>query len=107
MKLFIANQNYSSWSLRAWLIFSQFKLDVEVTKLKLFTEDFYKTLEDITPTAKVPVLMDGDATVWDSLAILEYVNEQYLQGRAWYQATLQKELKHAPSLQKCIRVSLI
>ena len=83
MKLFIANQNYSSWSLRAWLIFSQFKLDVEVTKLKLFTEDFYKTLEGITPTAKVPVLGDGDATVWDSLAILEYVNEQYLQGRAW------------------------
>ncbi|MEL7410769.1 MAG: glutathione S-transferase, partial [Pseudomonadota bacterium] len=83
MKLFIANQNYSSWSLRAWLIFSQFKLDVEVTKLKLFTEDFYKTLEDITPTAKVPTLVDGDATVWDSLAILEYVNEQYLQGQAW------------------------
>ncbi len=83
MKLFIANQNYSSWSLRAWLIFSQFKLDVEVTKLKLFTEDFYKTLEGITPTAKVPTLVDGYATVWDSLAILEYVNEQYLQGRAW------------------------
>ena len=82
MKLFIANQNYSSWSLRAWLIFSQFKLDVEVTKLKLFTEDFYKTLEGITPTAKVPTLVDGYATVWDSLAILEYVNEQYLQGRA-------------------------
>lgn len=83
MKLFIANQNYSSWSLRAWLIFSQFKLDVKVTKLKLFTEDFYKTLEDVTPTAKVPTLVDGDATVWDSLAILEYVNEQYLQGQAW------------------------
>ncbi|ARV74636.1 glutathione S-transferase family protein [Vibrio campbellii] len=83
MKLFIANQNYSSWSLRAWLIFSQFKLDVEVTQLKLFTEDFYKTLEGITPTAKVPTLVDGYATVWDSLAILEYVNEQYLQGRAW------------------------
>ncbi|MDW1809955.1 glutathione S-transferase, partial [Vibrio sp. Vb2362] len=83
MKLFIANQNYSSWSLRAWLIFSQFKLDVKVTKLKLFTEDFYKTLEDITPTAKVPTLVDGDATVWDSLAILEYVNEQFLQGKAW------------------------
>ncbi|EPO0024078.1 glutathione S-transferase family protein [Vibrio alginolyticus] len=83
MKLFIANQNYSSWSLRAWLIFSQFKLDVKVTKLNLFTEDFYKTLEDITPTAKVPTLVDGDATVWDSLAILEYVNEQYLQDKAW------------------------
>ncbi len=48
------NQNYSSWSLRAWLIFSQFNLDIEVIKLKLFTKDFYQTLEKITPTAKVP-----------------------------------------------------
>ncbi|MGR5134357.1 glutathione S-transferase family protein [Vibrio alfacsensis] len=83
MQLFIGNQNYSSWSLRAWLIFSQFKLDVEVTKLKLFTDEFYKTLADITPTAKVPTLVDGEVTVWDSLAIFEYVNEQYLQGKAW------------------------
>ncbi len=90
MKLFIANQNYSSWSLRAWLIFSQFKLDVEVIKLKLFTEGFYKTLEEVTPTAKVPTLVDGDTTVWDSLAILEYVNEQYLQGKAWPNSTAER-----------------
>ncbi|CAM2940926.1 glutathione S-transferase family protein [Vibrio mytili] len=83
MQLFIGNQNYSSWSLRAWLIFSQYDLNVEVTKLKLFTEDFYRTLEGITPTAKVPTLVHNNITVWDSLAILEYVNEQLLQGKAW------------------------
>ncbi|MGR5239111.1 glutathione S-transferase family protein [Vibrio alfacsensis] len=83
MQLFIGNQNYSSWSLRAWLIFSQYNLEVEVTKLKLFTKGFYNVLEDITPTAKVPTLVDSNVTVWDSLAILEYVNEQYLQGQAW------------------------
>ncbi len=83
MQLFIGNQNYSSWSLRAWLIFSQYDLKVDVTKLTLFTEDFYDKLASVTPTAKVPTLVDGEVTVWDSLAISEYVNEQYLQGKAW------------------------
>ncbi|GAB2647106.1 glutathione S-transferase family protein [Vibrio panuliri] len=83
MHLYIANQNYSSWSLRAWLIFSHYQLDVEVTKLKLFTTDFYQSLETISPTAKVPTLVDQQVTVWDSFAILEYINEQYLQGQAW------------------------
>lgn len=83
MQLFIGNQNYSSWSLRAWLIFSHYQLDVQVTKLKLFTPEFYTALKDVTPSAKVPTLVDNTVTVWDSLAILEYVNEQYLQGKAW------------------------
>lgn len=83
MKLYIGNQNYSSWSLRAWLIFKHYDIDVEIIKIKLFTDDFYNTLKDITPTAKVPTLVDDDVTVWDSLAILEYVNDAYLQGKAW------------------------
>lgn len=83
MKLFIGNQNYSSWSLRAWLIFAQHNIDVEVVKIKLFTDEFYKTLQAITPTAKVPTLVSDSVTVWDSLAILEYVNEIFLNGRAW------------------------
>ncbi|QFT39817.1 MULTISPECIES: glutathione S-transferase [unclassified Vibrio] len=90
MELFIGNQNYSSWSLRAWLIFSQYNLDVKVTKLALFTQEFYKTLEGITPTAKVPALVHQDVTVWDSLAILEFVNEQYLQGKAWPSAAVER-----------------
>ncbi|MCG7587516.1 glutathione S-transferase family protein [Photobacterium sp. OFAV2-7] len=83
MQLYIGNQNYSSWSLRAWLIFSQFDVEVDIIKLKLFTKDFYRTLENIAPTAKVPTLVDNDVTVWDSLAILEYINETYLGGKAW------------------------
>lgn len=83
MQLFIGNQNYSSWSLRGWLIFEQYNLDVEITKLKLFTPKFYQTLENIAPTAKVPTLVDGKAIVWDSLAILEYINDVYLNGTAW------------------------
>jgi len=83
MQLFIGNQNYSSWSLRAWLIFTQHQLNVETVKLKLFTNDFYQNLENITPAAKVPTLVHNDITVWDSLAILEYVNEQFLQEKAW------------------------
>ncbi|MFA0673718.1 glutathione S-transferase N-terminal domain-containing protein, partial [Vibrio sp. 10N.222.51.A6] len=83
MQLYIGNQNYSTWSLRAWLIFDNYNLNAEVIKLKLFTSDFYDTLASVTPTAKVPTLVDGDVAVWDSLAILEYVNEAYLDGAAW------------------------
>ncbi|ASM98460.1 TPA: glutathione S-transferase family protein [Vibrio vulnificus] len=83
MKLYIGNQNYSSWSLRAWVVFATYNLEVEVEKLVLFTPEFYQTLEGITPTAKVPTLVDGPCTVWDSLAILEYVNETQLAGKAW------------------------
>ncbi|USD67429.1 glutathione S-transferase family protein [Vibrio sp. SCSIO 43136] len=83
MKLFIANQNYSSWSLRAWVIFAQYNLEPEVVKLKLFTEEFYQVLKEVTPAAKVPALVDGDLKLWDSLAILEYINEAYLDNQAW------------------------
>ncbi|WP_110410671.1 glutathione S-transferase family protein [Vibrio rumoiensis] len=88
MQLYIGNQNYSSWSLRGWLIFAQHDLKIEVIKLPLFKPEFYRTLEKITPTAKVPTLVDKqvedeDVIVWDSLAILEYINEQYLEGSAW------------------------
>lgn len=83
MQLYIANQNYSTWSLRAWLIFAHYQLPVEHRKLQLCTPEFYTTLQAITPTAKVPALQDGDIVVWDSLAILEYVNDNYLNGQAW------------------------
>lgn len=86
MKLFIANQNYSSWSLRAWLILAQHNLDAEITKLTLFTPEFYETLSEVTPTAKVPTLVDDNITVWDSFAILEYINEAHLDGAAWPQS---------------------
>lgn len=99
MQLFIANQNYSTWSLRAWLIFTQYNLDVEFIKLKLFTPEFYTTLEEVTPTAKVPTLVDEQIAVWDSLAILEYVNDQYLDGQAWPSDAGQRALARAISAE--------
>ncbi len=99
MQLFIGNQNYSSWSLRAWLIFSQYKVDVEVIKLTLFTEAFYNTLKGFSPTAKVPTLVHEDVIVWDSLAILEYVNEQHLQGVAWPSAPEERAKARAISAE--------
>ncbi|WP_146490298.1 glutathione S-transferase family protein [Vibrio sp. T20] len=99
MQLYIANQNYSTWSLRAWLIFEHYNLNADVIKLKLFTPDFYDTLAKVTPTAKVPTLVDGDVAVWDSLAILEYVNDTYLNGAAWPTSVAERALARAISAE--------
>ncbi len=99
MQLYIANQNYSTWSLRAWLIFDHYNLAADVIKLKLFTPEFYDTLASVTPTAKVPTLVDGDVAVWDSLAILEYVNDAYLNGAAWPTSVAERALARAISAE--------
>lgn len=83
MKLIIANKNYSSWSLRGWLALKAFDVPFEEVVLPLFTDQFYSTLATYTPVKKVPVLVDNGISVWDSLAIAEYVNETYLDGKAW------------------------
>ncbi|WP_332683550.1 glutathione S-transferase family protein [Bosea sp. (in: a-proteobacteria)] len=87
MKLVIANKNYSSWSLRPWLALTEFGI--------AFTEElvpFGPTFDDpdwkravsaFTPAGKVPALVDGPITVWDSLAILEYLAEKYPDLAIW------------------------
>ncbi|WP_164517639.1 glutathione S-transferase family protein [Pseudoalteromonas rubra] len=83
MKLYIGNKNYSTWSLRAWLMIERYELNFEEVALKLETEGFYKALSGLSPTQKVPLLVDGELVVWESLAICEYINEAYLSGEAW------------------------
>ena len=83
MKLIIGNKNYSSWSLRGWLMLKAFDIPFEEISLTLFSDHFYTVLKDYTPVEKVPVLVDGELSVWDSLAICEYINEQYLDGKGW------------------------
>ncbi len=99
MKLYIGNQNYSSWSLRAWLIFEQYGLDVEIVKLKLFTEDFYNTLSKVSKNEKVPTIVDEGLAIWDSLAILEYVNETYLNGKAWPESKQERAIARSISAE--------
>jgi glutathione S-transferase len=83
MKLVIANRNYSSWSMRPWLLMSEFGLKFELVEESLGGGDLKERLRRHSPSCKVPVLIDGDLTVWDSLAICEYVSERYLDGKAW------------------------
>jgi glutathione S-transferase len=83
MKLYIGNKNYSTWSLRAWLMLDKSDIKFEEVKLTLGTEAFYDGLKNITPTLKVPTLTDNTTTIWDSLAICEYINDTYLLGSAW------------------------
>ncbi|MBL4582178.1 MAG: glutathione S-transferase family protein [Gammaproteobacteria bacterium] len=82
MQLVIGNKNYSSWSLRPWLLLKHFDIPFEEIPIALFTEGYQQELAKYSPTLRVPVLKDGDNTIWDSLAICEYVSEKYLQGFA-------------------------
>jgi glutathione S-transferase len=88
LTLVIGNKNYSSWSLRPWLLMSYYQLPFSELKLPLDTPAFYQRIANYSPTMRVPVLIDGDETIWDSLAICEVINERYLDGKAW-----PKELK--------------
>jgi glutathione S-transferase len=79
LQLFIGNKNYSSWSMRPWVLLKQAGIPFEEVMVRFdsFNPDsqFKKTLQGLTPTGKVPLLMDGDLAVWDTLAIAEYVAE--------------------------------
>lgn len=86
MKLIIGNKNYSSWSLRAWLLLSKFGIEFEEVQESLRQAGLKERLSQYSPTGRVPVLIDGTITVWDSLAICEYLSEKYLAGQGWPQA---------------------
>jgi glutathione S-transferase len=86
MKLIIGNKNYSSWSLRGWLAAKQSGLSFEEIVVPLFGENWEadKHGGQIRPSSgKVPLLWDGDAVVWDSLAILEYLADKVGRDRFW------------------------
>lgn len=90
MKLIIGNKNYSSWSLRGWLAAKQSGLHFEEIQVPLYGEDWdhrKKEHDEIAPSSgKVPVLWDGDAVVWDSLAIVEYLADRVGRERFWPKA---------------------
>jgi glutathione S-transferase len=81
--LIIGNKNYSSWSLRCWLLMRHFSIDFEEIVLPLDTPEFYQRIVELSPNGRVPALHVDDEIIWDSLAICETVNERWLGGRAW------------------------
>jgi len=82
-KLIIGNKAYSSWSLRGWLALKAAGLDFEVEVVPLFEEGHAEIMKAKTPAGKVPVLLHGEAVIWESLAIAEYVNELRPDAKLW------------------------
>jgi len=87
MQLYIGNKNYSSWSMRPWVLLTQAGIAFEEVMVRFdsFGADsqFKTTLKNLSPTGKVPVLVDGDLTVWDTLAIAEYVAGSFPECELW------------------------
>lgn len=83
MRLAIGDKTYSSWSLRAWLAARASGAAFEEELLPLDTDAFHRRIREISPAGRVPVLRDGDITVWDSLAIIEYLAEIRPQAQLW------------------------
>jgi glutathione S-transferase len=84
LKLVIGNKNYSSWSMRPWLALRANNIAFEEVFIPLYTGDADKQrLLSFSPSGKVPALIDGDVTVWDSLAIMEYVAERFPKAGLW------------------------
>jgi glutathione S-transferase len=84
LKLVIGNKNYSSWSMRPWLALRANHIAFEEIFIPLYTGAADKAqILSFSHAGKVPILIDGDATVWDSLAIIEYVAERFPEAALW------------------------
>lgn len=81
--LVIGNKNYSSWSLRPWLLLRHFGVAFDEVRLPLDTPEYHAQIGRWSPTRRVPVLHDDGLVIPDSLAICEYANERWLDGRGW------------------------
>jgi glutathione S-transferase len=83
MVLVLGNKNYSTWSWRAWLAFESFQIPREEIIIPLDQPDTEKNILKYSPSGRVPCLMDGETTVWDSLAICEYLAELFPDKQMW------------------------
>ncbi len=91
LKLYIGNKNYSSWSMRPWVLLRQAGIAFEEVRVRFDAFDssssFKKTIVEVTPVGKVPALVDDGFVVWDSLAIAEYLAEKFPAKALWPQDT--------------------
>lgn len=89
-KLYIANKNYSSWSLRPWVLMKELSIDFEEKLIPFIEGSNWEPFRSFCPSGTVPCLQDGELTVWDSMGIMEYLAESYanvwpkeLKARTW------------------------
>lgn len=85
LKLVIANKNYSSWSLRPWLVLRQADIPFQEERISFNDPQLKQKIRQASPSGRVPALVDGDLVVWDSLAIVEYLAEKFPDKHLWPQ----------------------
>lgn len=81
--LVIGNKNYSSWSLRPWIAMKTFGIGFRETLIPFDFEGGNRAIKAVSASGKVPMLVDGDIKVWESLAILEYLAERFPEHNVW------------------------
>jgi glutathione S-transferase len=118
-QLYIANKNYSSWSLRPWVLMTELRIALQEHALRFGDTARWASYRSISPAGKVPCLVDGDITVWDSLSIAEYLAEKHsavwpaeAAARAWARSAAAEmhsgfsELRNRCSMTCGVRVRL-
>ena len=83
LKIVVGNKKYSSWSLRGWLALKLTGAPYEEVVVPLDMPDTAQNIRKYSPSGRVPALIDGNVTVWDSLAIAEYLHEKFPEKRLW------------------------
>jgi glutathione S-transferase len=83
MHLYVANKLYSSWSLRPWILMTALDVPFEETVIPMYFPDSKGRMLDVSPTGKMPCLVDGDVAIWESLAIMEYLHERFPDKGVW------------------------
>jgi len=83
MTLIVGNKRFSSWSLRPWLLMKQYGIPFEEKLIPLDQPQTNREILQYSPSGRVPCLVDGKLTVWDSLAIAEYLNEKFPDKQMW------------------------
>lgn len=86
LQLYIGNKNYSSWSMRAWVLMRQLDIPFEEVQLRFDTDGrtgFREAISRVSPAGRVPVLVDDGFPIWDTLAIAEYLHERFPDRGVW------------------------
>src|ERR1700676_2948260 len=83
LHLVIGNKNYSSWSFRPWLAMKVAGIAFEESVISLEASDFKSQVTALGSAGRVPVLIDGDVVIWESLAILEYLADKFPAAGLW------------------------